>query len=242
MKHQSPDQLVDVSQWQIDDNFSPYPEGSRSKNAVFCPVLAPYTFLIKDHRYLFKLSNPNYPAQFWMEIVAYRLGCLMGVAVPPAFAAINTRKNQNAALIEWFYGPKLTSPTRDRRNMGIRLARDVFRRFFEPKEEMDTTPVRYVSGGNYMARMIPDYDLEKGRQHNLSHLMRISHRLTKAVGAPDPIEHWAKVFLFDALIGNQDRHQDNWGVIWHGIPPDQIRAELSPAFDNGTSLDRKSVV
>lgn len=42
---------------------------------------------------------------------------------------------------------------------------------------------------------------------------------------------WVDALLFDALIGNTDRHQDNWGFVFR---PDSIR--LSPLFDNGTSL------
>lgn len=41
---------------------------------------------------------------------------------------------------------------------------------------------------------------------------------------------WAKTLVFDALIGNTDRHQDNWGIIKNG----DVR--ISPVFDNGTSM------
>jgi hypothetical protein len=27
------------------------------------------------------------------------------------------------------------------------------------------------------------------------------------------LELWVKMFTFDALIGNTDRHQNNWGII-----------------------------
>ena len=48
--------------------------------------------------------------------------------------------------------------------------------------------------------------------------------------------------MFDALIGNTDRHQDNWGVvITHShknknSPGIITGVRLSPAFDNGTSM------
>jgi hypothetical protein len=38
--------------------------------------------------------------------------------------------------------------------------------------------------------------------------------------------------LFDALIGNTDRHQENWGVKFNP----KGEATLSPLYDNGTSL------
>jgi hypothetical protein len=36
-----------------------------------------------------------------MEVIAYRIGCLLGLPVPPAFAAM--RDGTCGALIEWFY-------------------------------------------------------------------------------------------------------------------------------------------
>lgn len=46
---------------------------------------------------------------------------------------------------------------------------------------------------------------------------------------------WIDALLFDALIGNTDRHQDNWGLIF--TRTEQVaRCRLAPLFDNGTSL------
>ncbi|MFT8318824.1 MAG: HipA domain-containing protein [Sporolactobacillus sp.] len=39
------------------------------------------------------------------------------------------------------------------------------------------------------------------------------------------------MILFDALIGNQDRHCDNWGII-----REDNSCSFSPLFDNGSSL------
>jgi len=54
---------------------------------LYCPSPAPFAFLRPGHRYLFKRSSPRYKEQFWVEIVAYRLGLEMGIAVPPTFVA-----------------------------------------------------------------------------------------------------------------------------------------------------------
>ena len=41
--------------------------------------------------------------QFWGDVIAYRVGCLLGLEVPPAFAAFNSSTGISAVLIEWFY-------------------------------------------------------------------------------------------------------------------------------------------
>lgn len=52
-------------------------------------------------------------------------------------------------------------------------------------------------------------------------------------GNNDWKNYWAKAFAFDALIGNTDRHQDNWGII---VNSNTNEIRICPVFDNGTSL------
>lgn len=50
---------------------------------------------------------------------------------------------------------------------------------------------------------------------------------------------WVNALAFDALIGNTDRHQDNWAILFRTVPSEatgRSSARLSPLFDNGTSL------
>lgn len=44
-----------------------------------------------------------------------------------------------------------------------------------------------------------------------------------------------KMILFDALIGNSDRHHSNWGVIYE-LKNHIISDYISPLYDNGSSL------
>ena len=188
-KYQATGQAVDVCNWEEDDEFSPYPKGSRAKNALFCPEDTGFSFLIPKHRYLFKYSSHRYPDQYWAEIAAYIVGCFMDVSVPPAFLGYNSTNDECCALIEWFYGCPDDDPT-----------------------------IRYVEGGEYMTHLIAHYDRIKGRQHNFRTVTTFLKTLAKARKITDNwAEHWSKVFVFDALIGNTDRHQDNWGLIWKGL-------------------------
>lgn len=206
-KIQGINEAVDISSWIPDADFPTYPEGTRSKKAVICPDNIDYSFLIPSHRYLFKKSNERYPEQFWVEIIAYLVGCKMGIKVPPAFVSYDSRNNRCGALIEWFYG--------------------------YPREAITT---RFLKGGDFMTAMIPHYDREKGMQHNFGHVERISRIfIRKGYLREKWFDYWCQVFLFDAIIGNTDRHQDNWGFIVYGATP-PFQFIFSPAFDNGTAM------
>jgi hypothetical protein len=197
----------DVAQWEVDAEFGVFPQGARAKDAVFAPTPPPEPVLVGGKRYLFKRSKRSYPDQFWGEVIAYRVGCLMGLHVPPAFAAFNSRTGHSGALIEWFY--------RD----GAEL---------------------FALGGDFMQMLRPDFDRDRGTQHNLQDVERLMRALvhTGALGQ-NWRQWWAEALLFDALIGNSDRHQDNWGLIFESIgrqPPHMPSCRLAPLFDNGTSL------
>lgn len=198
-----PAEPIDVEKWLPDEEFSRYPEGTRPKRALFPPPNLPLDYILRDRRYLFKRSAGRYPDQFWAEVVAYQVGCLLGVSVPPAFAAWDSSTGICAALIEWFY---------------------------------EDDQAVFVSGGSYMQRLIRDYDRKEGTQHNF-HAVRLLWRALQARGRveSDWPDRWADTLLFDTLIGNTDRHQDNWGVVFSRVDAGR-KGVLSPCYDNGTSL------
>ncbi len=53
---------------------------------------------------------------------------------------------------------------------------------------------------------------------------------------PDPRSWWAETLAFDTLIGNTDRHSENWGFLIRWGADGRPSYELAPAFDNGSSL------
>ncbi|MBT9456088.1 MAG: HipA domain-containing protein [Burkholderiaceae bacterium] len=200
--------LIDVADWEADAEFGVFPQGARAKDAVFAPDGHPETVLIPRRRYMFKRSKRSYPDQFWGEIIAYRVGCLMGLQVPPAFAAVNSQTGLCAALIEWFY--------------------------------TDSVEL-FMHGGDFITAIRRDFDRVKGQKHNLQDI----EVLMRALAIQGALEKewrtwWAKALLFDAMIGNTDRHQDNWGLVFQRAGMDEpiqiSKCRLSPLFDNGTSL------
>jgi hypothetical protein len=103
----------------------------------------------------------------------------------------------------------------------------VLMEFFHGYPDQDST-TRLIHGTDILQRTFKEYDLVSGRPHSA----RANIALTRALGIARGAEWWAKTFAFDALIGNVDRHAQNWGLLFDN----ERRYRMAPAFDNGTSL------
>jgi hypothetical protein len=88
----------------------------------------------------------------------------------------------------------------------------------------------YVAGGQYMEAYIEDFNRLKGEKHNFETIRKILNNSQRW------LKYWAGVLVFDTLIGNIDRHQDNWGLIEKRVQKARTDYHSSPAFDNGTAL------
>lgn len=208
---QGEDQVIDIADWPVYEDYGVFPEGARDKTLRVCPDPAPQAFCIPGHRYLFKEAiksakepgRQRHPAQYWSEAIAFRIGRLMGLTLPPVFVAIDSASGEPGTINEWFMG--------------------------YPGQEEE----RYCPGGDLMQLFIEGYDRAKGRQHNLETIIRLA-RLLERRGAltQNWVEYWGLCLCFDALIGNTDRHQENWGL----IVKDLQSMRFTPYFDNGTSL------
>lgn len=106
---------------------------------------------------------------------------------------------------------------------------------------------RLIFGNELLARFERDYHGERrvrARKHILSRVLAVMVRGEGIVQMPDgyrpppEIRNVAGLFLgylmLDALVGNQDRHDENWGLI---LLPDG-RITLAPTFDHASSLGR----
>lgn len=107
--------------------------------------------------------------------------------------------------------------------------------------------VALVLGNQIMVALDPDYPEGEGNRY------KVREHTVEAVGeavellravpeqwmydAPEGIESAMDVFvgyiMLDAWIANQDRHHENWGVLW-----DQDHLRLAPSFDHGAAMAR----
>lgn len=88
-----------------------------------------------------------------------------------------------------------------------------------------STGEEFLEGGDLITRLDTSFDRYKLDHYTLDTILKSlpqNQGLEKA---------FLQIPVFDALIGNQDRHCDNWGVIRKGEQYD-----MAPLYDNGASL------
>lgn len=92
-----------------------------------------------------------------------------------------------------------------------------------------TETTRFVHGADFMQDSFAN--AKKGRPHAL----RENLIICRALKVPGAIRWWLEALLFDTLIGNTDRHSENWGFLfkWHD---QNMSVGMAPLYDNGTSL------
>lgn len=87
--------------------------------------------------------------------------------------------------------------------------------------------------------LIPAADLlqrfRRGRRTDRPHYVQLNLAICREKKIENVVHWWARTLAFDALIGNTDRHPENWGFLKRseGELPSW---SLAPVFDNGTSL------
>jgi hypothetical protein len=92
-------------------------------------------------------------------------------------------------------------------------------------------PPRFIAGADLMRRFITSFDADTDGHHTWQNVLRIC----KAFKVNDHAAWWSKLLAFDALIGNTDRHSENWGLLATKASG-QWSFTMAPTFDHGTSL------
>jgi hypothetical protein len=104
-----------------------------------------------------------------------------------------------------------------------------------------------VHGNELLTELDPDYPTTKTyrvRAHTLTAVhTALSQDFIRAPSADvapvdfGPFDFFVGYLLLDAVIGNTDRHHENWGVLLTSSQP--RGAELAPTYDHASSLGRE---
>jgi hypothetical protein len=109
-----------------------------------------------------------------------------------------------------------------------------------------------VHGNELLVEIDPAYELKsveyRTPAHTVSSVVRALREAAGGVELPDGVELPVEVtdavgvlagyLLFDALIGNTDRHHENWALIRAPEKEGMARYTVAPTFDHASSLGR----
>lgn len=87
-----------------------------------------------------------------------------------------------------------------------------------------------IEGVNYINQAYPDYDADKCMDlaNNYAYSLEMIKQAIKGV---IEFADFLRIPIFDYIIGNSDRHQNNWGILIKNG-----KRMLSPLYDNSSSL------
>ena len=93
-------------------------------------------------------------------------------------------------------------------------------------------------GNQLLELTVQDYDPEMKYYQTFHTLENIWHTLERVSIEPEGVRNaklrFAEYLILDAVIGNTDRHHENWGLL-----DDGCQRKLAPSFDHASSLGRE---
>lgn len=101
-------------------------------------------------------------------------------------------------------------------------------RINKPNEEL-------CEGLSFILEKHPDYDPDKLYDSDTQKYYSIEHIIENSE-TPEIADHMVGMMFFDYLIGNSDRHQNNWAFLRVTDPEARHSRRLCPLYDNGSSL------
>ncbi len=99
-----------------------------------------------------------------------------------------------------------------------------------------------IHGNQMLARVFHNYDLKRKfhqSSHTLANIWQVmDHIFSKPEDAEKAKLCLAEYVLLDGLIGNTDRHHENWGIL-RKKKDDHWEEFVAPSFDHASSLGRE---
>lgn len=99
-----------------------------------------------------------------------------------------------------------------------------------------------ILGNQMLAGTLHNYDYSKKRHHSSHTLANIWKAMDRVFEIPETAERAkrriAEYLVLDAVIGNVDRHHENWGILWWRMDA-HWAGFIAPSFDHASSLGRE---
>ena len=100
-----------------------------------------------------------------------------------------------------------------------------------------------VHGNEILAGHVTGYDREKRfkqSDHTLGNIVTAMQSVFEGKNADSVLARLARYVVFDALIGNTDRHHENWGLkLSFDAEKKTQLVSVAPSFDHASSLGRE---
>ncbi len=205
------------------------PRGSRTKFWI--------RFVEEAEWWLLKFPRPQ-TGEHWAEKVAFEIGRLIGV---------------DCAQVELarYHGPAATGHEEvnagDDQQIVQKAQLATICKSFLGDEQGAEWAGSALHGWEVLQFEVPDYDAERVREqrdHNIKNITRVLFKLTTD-HQTNPMPRWehrleqvASYALLDGLIGNTDRHHENWMVAYVQEGND-TGIKSMPSFDHASSLGRE---
>lgn len=201
-------EVLDVTAWPV---ASREPAGSGENTWLLDP--SGLTRLFKPNRIQ---ANGQEQGEDWAELLAHRIAAAL--ELPSAVVAIGVRRTTGQA--DRFGALSSNVITDDSRKRGYEMQ--------SGGVLLSGAPGYHVRRSDGSGRPVQDHV-----GHTVDAVFRCLAEASPPAGSPtDACGTFAGYLTLDALIGNQDRHEENWGVI---VAPDGALS-LAPSFDHGASL------
>ena len=114
----------------------------------------------------------------------------------------------------------------------------------EPSEDLE---IHIFHGAEVIQMFVEEYDIGQRfgqREHSVKNIVSVMSALV-GIRSMNPMPRWdlelkrlASYALLDGLIGNTDRHHENWMVAYI-VDEGDMRVEVLPSFDHASSLGRE---
>ena len=197
--------------------------------------------------WLLKFPRPN-NGEHWAEKVAYEVGSLVGVDC--ARVELADYEGELVTICEsfdpanWYEIHNYLRINRELTGTSSSFGDEI------DWVDMDVSEFNFVAAGNeVLSACIEDYDLSpearfRQHQHCVQNIIDAVKDFAQDAGSISLeqnrliMQGMASLALLDGLIGNVDRHHENW-MLEYGTKDGEIHVGVAPSFDHASSLGRE---